>query len=411
MRLILLTALCFPLYAHAIGEAELETFASINDAPALGCAEVKTSSAAVSATTCARGKAIAKNITSTRPFILNPVNFSDAEKLKLPEQTKAINALEAALASAYAYDLSAKGVGWHGRQSQQRIIWQDPRVQAVLRDPAMSKVILHRAKTNAEKNLGDGNTLSSLLLYGLATNSFSYLTTASPNWANAPAVPSVSWTHLSDMKVPLLSEVPLEVSSAYLAQVTASCQGFEQALLSVYGAPSGTSQLDEAVQQTSTAQLVEGIFDVFSTLTDVQIGPLVSGAAGNSTEYLRMNGQSLEVMNSFHQLLAANGGDYGKTLGYGFVSHALDAKHLAAAMFGIQKGEALYRNVTTTTAQDNLKALIKKAVAGELGEPANSLMKTRLEQVFILITDKASALGLTKPGVMAKLSTTRRQTY
>jgi hypothetical protein len=131
---------------------------------------------------------------------------------------------------------------------------------------------------------------------------------------------------------------------------------------------------------------------------------LVHGAAGSSTALDRMNGQCLEVMSEYPRVIDATDGRHDLALGYGLVSHALDAKHLIAAIvYGIKLGHRGYRLVTEDGAILALQALLDHAAACTLGSPANELMHVRLQQAMRLLVDAHARLGLTPDRILAAL--------
>jgi hypothetical protein len=387
--------------AHAALGDDLKVLETLNTAPQIeSCAQIIPQNNIA----CADAKAIAQKITATLPLKFNPITLSPSEKKSLSFNQKILKDLNAYLLKYYGYDLSVKGIAWHGRASQQRIIWQDPKVLETLQDPDLIRVMLFQAQNKKEVDLGGGNTLSSVLLYGLASNNFSYLTTVAPNWPDTPVIEGVSWSLLSDMKVPPYKERPLVVDGEYLQQVKKSCESLQSVLTNIYGKPQSKNIEDEAVAKASSAKLLSAINGILSKANFEQVSSLIVGQAGKSTELPRMNGQALEVFTEYDNILKFHQGDHSKVLGYGLVSHALDAKHLSAAIYGILEGQANYRLVVTPDAQNALKKLLKDASENKLGEPGNALMKVRLEQVYTLMLERSEALGLSREEVLKKLS-------
>jgi hypothetical protein len=122
-----------------------------------------------------------------------------------------------------------------------------------------------------------------------------------------------------------------------------------------------------------------------------------------------MNGQSLEVFSEYANLLAANEGRHDVVFGYGLVSHALDAKHLAAIMiYGLKLGNTSYRLVDNDAAIKQFEMLLDGATAGTIGATATTLFRARLQQVMRLIADKQEALNIHPLAILSALTTTSR---
>ena len=309
--------------------------------------------------------------------------------------------LEQRLHERYGYDFGE--VGWHGRSSHQRIVWQDQEVLRRLANPYVMHAIVARGQASDEMDLGGGTTLSRVLLDGLAYHRPSYLLSATPNWPVKPLVSGVHWERLSDM-IPRRerAEIPRVINAGFLRLAEAGLRGVQQALLEVATSQPVANALWSAIDEASSRSMIDALMNL---LDERQAALLVAGVAGDSTNLDRMSGQCLEVMSEYEALLQANNNRHERVLGYGLVSHALDAKHLAAVMIHCLKlGHTTYRLITDTVPRDAIERLLEGAASGSLGDTATALMRVRLQQVTRLVADKHQQLGVSPAKIAASLS-------
>lgn len=327
-----------------------------------------------------------------------PISFTEEERERIESTASLRKELEDTLSEKYGSDFD--NLGWHGRMSQQRILWQNPQFLNLIQDPLVIKLILLRRCLNMEKNLGAGNKLSSLLLHGLANNNISYLATASPNWDSKPRVRGVSWSKLEDMRCWSSRETSKKVSLETLKLTLNGLNNIETVIENMSAPPTenaALTQCQEAINSATSGQILSTIDTLFQDrLLDVnKTALIVQGQAGASTGIDRMTGQCLEVMTEFDALLKFHGGDHAAVLGYGLVSHALDSKHLLAAIiYGIKLNHPFYRRVQDLRAINALKQLLDGACDGSIGPWAAELMRIRLQQVMSLIVANHETLKI-----------------
>ena len=341
-------------------------------------------------------QALAKQIVGETP-LEKPSNVSDPAGIGVySAEHDQVAIFERTLAEKYGSDFDA--VGWHGRSSQQRILWQEREFINAIQRPLVVRAILDRRRNYQEVDNGAGNTVSSMFLGGLVVNQPSYLLTASPNWRVKPEIQGVSWNKLDDMTVSgALQQVTATVDSSFLQMALLGLRTVGQVMAEMTVSPNvraESAQLSRSIDKASTRAMINGIM---SLLDLSRATVIVRGEAGESTDIERMNGQCLEVMSEYENLLGAHSGRHDLVLSYGLVSHALDAKHLAAVMiYGLKLGRTKYRLVKDDRAINSVKRLLEGAATGAIGSQASALMRARLRQIIRLITDSRKELDLTE---------------
>ncbi|MFE5028808.1 hypothetical protein ACFRAO_37365 [Streptomyces sp. NPDC056656] len=292
---------------------------------------------------------------------------------------------------AWRYQDALAELGWHGRTSHMRMVWQDADVQAALLDAD------HAAALAADAVGDRPSRLAALLLAGLAELRPSYLLTAAPNWRSRPMLVHSAWARLDDMAAPPDPRPPLLVNERGLERGLTAMRRFGAALSPPSAGPS-ESTLDRA----TVGALVN---TVESLLDESRAALLVRGSAGASTELDRMSGQCLEVMTGLPALLEAHHGDHAAVLGYGIVSHALDAKHLVAVIVSALKLRRYeYRQVTGPDAVRTLADLLAGAADGRIGAHASDLIRARLRQSVALMAHRHRELGVELDHILASLT-------
>lgn len=321
------------------------------------------------------------------------INFTEDEKKRLSEVEKDIVNLEKHLMKTYQKDFSS--LGWHGRQSFQRIFFQDEPVIAALKDPLFVKVLLNNKWNGSEKDFGSGVTLSGLFLGGLSSNRLSYLTTVSPNWIARPKVNDEALDFGCMSPGDQIETTPYRVSQQYLLDIEKDFAVVQGVLEEI--AKDNSINIDivrEPVMREISEASIEQLIGVFHELIndDKRIDIITNGVAGGSTKPTAMFYQCLSVMNPFKTLLKGCEYDYSRVLGFGLVSHALDARHIAAALYYLNKNEKVNEQYA-----DGLKAinkLLEDARSGNLPKRAEKLIRIRLQQVIIIIINKRKIIGI-----------------
>ncbi|MFG2525165.1 hypothetical protein [Streptomyces sp. NPDC048527] len=311
------------------------------------------------------------------------------------------------VAERYRHHFAA--LAWHGRTSHMRMVWQDAEVQEALLNPDQADALAADALADS----GPPSRLAALLLAGIAENRPSYLLTAAPNWRCRPALASPAWSRLSDMEAPPDTRPPMLVGDHAVPRGLTAVQHFGAALAASPAAAlasreSGADACTEfsSVLDHATVSSLVGAINIL--LDEPRARLLVCGVAGASTELNRMSGQCLEVMTGLPALLAAHRGDHAAVLGHGLVSHALDAKHLIAAIvLALKLGQHSYRRVTTSDGALVLAGLLDGAADGSIGRLASDLMRARLRQSVRLIVDRRRDLEIEPDRIRALLSDPR----
>ena len=291
------------------------------------------------------------------------------------------------------YGTAFQRLSWHGPTSLQRIVWQDAYALELLADAEIVQGVAKLFLREQESSMGPVMTLGRAIFAGLAGNRPSYLLTASPNWALRPRALGVTFERLRDMSVPNLEQgEPFIVTDELLdagAQVICAIQTalFAQGTPCV---PQQDQELWDAAQIASTATLTRGV----SRLLSLEQASLLMQSGNPSTSICRMAGQCIEVMHYYDAMLAHFDQAHERVLGFGLVSHALDAKHLVATLV---KGEELAERpgLDMQTGFDAFRHLVLNADNERLGQTANALMRVRFQQVFQVLTDQRDRLGLT----------------
>ncbi len=320
------------------------------------------------------------------------------EQAEIDVQLKEVESFEGKLKNKYAKTFN--NTGWHGRNSFQRILFQEPEFAEKMSNPAFVKALLIRAQKKQETALNANNTkgkdeitLSSLVLLGLAGSFPSYLATAAPNWVSAPKVGNVSWDKLKIMKIndkdqPEHTKPDIE----HLKGIQKALGNIKTILKeSLPAETKGAEDLRPVYENILKAPIAAQI-ELLKSVLNANEGnaeALTYGAAGLSTMPRSMNIQTLEVMSEFKHLLAHENGDYAAVLGYALVSHALDARHLIASIWGMEKKlNVASGGSSLLQAQTSLQELLDGCQNGSLGPEVEALMKVRLNQVLMVVVGK-----------------------
>ena len=117
------------------------------------------------------------------------------------------------------------------------------------------------------------------------------------------------------------------------------------------------------------------------------IEELVGGSAGTSTLQANMYRQCLEVMNNYGKLFIHHNGEVAAVLGYGLVSHALDARHLIAAIYGKEVGQSVFYEESLFPGKAAIESLLESATTGGLSPEATVLVQSRLKQALMTIVE------------------------
>lgn len=311
-----------------------------------------------------------------------------------------LDELEEGLLARYGRDFADPN--WHGPTSFQRIIWQDAKALEALAKAGAFDALMRRRERGTETPLAPRLTLSGAVFEGLARNRPSYLVSACPNWRLRP--PFGTLGRLDDMAVgPNAQHEPFLVSETRL-EATRRAGHAAMAFLAETQSPD-VSEADSAFRTALGAAPSWKLVEALSHLcTRTAAGRLMDGSNNPSVTLHRMNGQCLEVMSHFDDLLRAFDGDPVRVLGLGLVSHALDAKHLIAVFAeGLSGGETHYRLVTGDGAISAVRALLADTATDRLGGEAGALMRARLQQCLDLLWQDRTHIGLSGAALLSAL--------
>lgn len=292
--------------------------------------------------------------------------------------------------------------GWHGPTSLQRIVWQDSQTATTFARPGAVRALLLRRADGAEPDLAPRMTLSGAVIGGLARNRPSYLLSACPNWRSRPA--QLPFDRLEDMAVgdrlqhaPYMVEAErLDAARALALCIVACACAWDEEQEEEARTEDGEAEVGfgRALRSASTAAVLSALERLCTPRIAAR---LMTGADNPSVTLPRMNGQCLEVMAEYDALVAACGGDHAKALGYGLVSHALDAKHLIAVLAAASAGPTVAGGrggAAHTRARNSVQRLLRGAAHGTLGAQAGALMRARLQQGLFLLWQDRKDLGL-----------------
>lgn len=328
------------------------------------------------------------------PMKIPTIVLTPDEEQHIDEAYAKIEELENSIKSKYENEIDK--FNWHGRTSFQRLVWQDEGFLKAIQDPLIIKAILIKAKNKKETPLKkDIGTLSELMLYALGSNQISYLITAAPNFYNRPINAGAEWKNLKDMVVHCFqTENPKEITQEYLQNANKAFASLKNVLnehFPPHGSIEAKSIENEALHKMSVSELIDKLNAMIDT--DEKIFEFTYSAAGAKTRPGPMAAQCFEVMMDYNNLLKHHGGDHSKVLGYGLISHALDAKHLAAALYCVKNPKSKVHGFVVIEYDNRLapgfetfSKLINDAKEGKLDPMATMLLKIRLQQMVSLVT-------------------------
>lgn len=343
-------------------------------------------------------KMIAKEWTKIYPIQFPDISFTKNEQLQIKKKKVEIKKLEQYLKDKYGKEIQADG--WHGRLSIQRILWQDEKFISAFCDPLFTKVVFWNAKENNEGDLTKKNTLSSILLYAIASNRLSYLVSAAPNWENLPKIDGITWNAAMHGQMVLRiskSENPWIVNEQYLRTLGVAMANIQHVLCECYKGSVLTQTETEIKINTylQNASLFELMQVISKLLNKENIQSFTAGNAGSSTLPWNLNEQCLEILSEYENLLTHHHEDHVAVLGYGIVSHALDARHLAAALYYLNNSDQ------NANSQSHFQNFITKVQSKEMQPHAAFLIKIRLQQILFTLFEMRNKMILSEKSILA----------
>jgi len=329
----------------------------------------------------------------------------------LPLIEARIEALEDRLMERYRSEFERHA--WHGPTSLQRVVWQDRELLGLLVEPSVARACLDRHRSGRMRALGPMTDLGSAIFGGLARNRPAYLLSVCPNWAQRPGVDGVAFDRLDDMRVPEIEQrTPFLLSDEYLDAGADAIAAIEEVLIErvridgecTEEQPDEDALLKEQeiwrrIDRCSSERLQTA---AVALLAGDRAARLIENPAIPSTALRRMVGQCFEVLDLYPRLLQGCEGSHEHALGFGLVSHALDAKHLAAALVLTADTNSPDRDLGLGA--QTFRMLMKDASLERLGPVADTLIRVRLQQVIRLISDHRDRLDLSAEELLQALA-------
>lgn len=310
------------------------------------------------------------------------------DKTIYESKCKELESFEKELKDKYGTDFAS--VGWHGRLSQQRILFQHTKFLQMMSDKDMVKAVLKRHQDGTEQNLGAGNKIATALCFALSGNNLSYLATVAPNWANVPKIDGYNWGHIDGMgsSFPVTDDPAFEPDLRHLKNFQKAMKSIQSVMNEIAPEDVKISRQEKDLQKELDDASVSELIKVFNGLINdpSKIKSITVGEAGWSTFPQPMANQSYGVMKHYNKLLneVVENSDE-KALGYGMISHALDARHLAAALYyDAHDDDASFSG---NSGRQAFHDLMERAQGNPNSQTA-LLVKVRLHQLMKIVAEK-----------------------
>lgn len=316
----------------------------------------------------------------TYPFKLENHNippFQATEKL-----SKELIQLNSNFLNQYQSEIRAKE--WHGFLSLQRLAWQDPKVLEFLSQEGATTTLLSAVK-NKKLQIQYGVNLGDLLLAGAGSMLPSYLVTARPNLY--VGLPDLEGQHIEGMgqfstKEPAYSPIDETLAVKAISQFQKECADLRKTSAQAAG------PIVEIITNASIKALENTIKDLANN--PIELRDMVVGVAGGwTTSIAAMQGQCEGVMKLLDAAYVRNHGGYPNVLNFAMVSHALDARHLIAALGSKDHEMRAFKRFYEFCCQD-LKA--------------REQIRTRLQQCVFVIYSLRAQLGTSEDGIIRRLT-------
>lgn len=225
---------------------------------------------------------------------------------------------------------------WHGPTSLQRVLLQDRRFVEITQETEAASLLVALA-------LSGGGELRALLLGALHSKLLlGYMATASPNWESLPRLEGVAWdmAYAFVQHDRLADEDVVQITPALLRRRLQSLQNIAGALMILAEGCEHAgcdARLEARLRVLADAPLEAVLTELPAAVAaPAQAAVLAQGPSGASTDLYPMICQTLAVMAHFGAASASVGGA-AAALSLGAFSHALDAKHLLAALHALRR--------------------------------------------------------------------------
>eukprot|EP00746_Dinoflagellata_sp_MGD_P063552 gnl/MRDRNA2_/MRDRNA2_266741_c0_seq1.p1 gnl/MRDRNA2_/MRDRNA2_266741_c0~~gnl/MRDRNA2_/MRDRNA2_266741_c0_seq1.p1 ORF type:complete len:282 (-),score=57.58 gnl/MRDRNA2_/MRDRNA2_266741_c0_seq1:20-865(-) len=174
--------------------------------------------------------------------------------------------------------------------------------------------------------------------------SLSYMLTAAPNWQNLPIIDGVDWdlAYGFSHHERRVGEEPLLIVPALLERRANAIRCLRGAFVEIAAGCNIPLKREEALVEDQVRVLIdmpfEEVIDDLETMvtTPEQAAAIVKGPSGVCTDLYPMVCQALSILSKW-KVAAEKGGGGPVILQYGVFTHALDPKHLAAAVFAMRR--------------------------------------------------------------------------
>jgi hypothetical protein len=316
---------------------------------------------------------IAKHLTKNSPPRIPSISPTSEEILQFAILETQIADLEQHIKKIYGAEL--RNIDFHGRLSHQRLVWQDEEFIKLIQDPMIVKALFYRAQNCKEQKLDEesGYTLSSMVLYGLASNRLSYLISATPN------------------RLPKGIHPP-ELTQDFLQSITkgfTAVQNVLNQLIPISTIPIEPQELQQIEEQIVNASFKQLLNAITCYVKDKARAEELAKGASLATGLESMNLQCLQPMDDYE--VHADNDDVGhaKVLRFTLYSHTLDPRHLIAAIWSLTSAQPVSEEYQSK--QKSLIKLLKGAQDGSIGDEATLIMKIKLQQILTIIVDKCTA--------------------
>ncbi len=281
---------------------------------------------------------------------------------------------------------------WHGSSSLQRLVWQNTQMLAFLSTKGNGTLLFNAHNQNLLESVY-GYTLGTLVFEGYTAMLPEYLLTTPPNFCEMiPGFTGIAYVHGMGYMPPCSQEGPtfIELERDRARQVLTQ---FQNELLSLCEEKISSLENEnfiKAIEKADTDTLITFIKMVLeknpNNPTELVLSRVPQGV-NPSTDISLMQTQCEGVMKFLtDEYIAIRGCEV--ILQYPLVSHALDAKHLLAAL-SAQKGEL-------AQFERFFEACLKNS-------KANEQIRIRLQQAAYLIWQKYTKLDLTPQEIFAGL--------
>lgn len=354
------------------------------------------------------------------PSSLPQIYFNENENAHLNEITQQAASLANRLKQKYQNEFAAHN--WHGNLSFQRIIWQDKIFQKAIQQPLLLKYII-KSKLDPFFNA---------IFYGIKSNRLSFLLSSVPNWYSVPDL-GFEWKFSQESglgDIPMKNEQPRKICLKSLDRVKNGFKNIESLLIEmkkkeilidefIQNHPEATAALkisrnaiannisvdkhdlnlsllcteedmlkneaEKLISNSTISQLLQAFHFIIDT--SEKAFQLTKGNS-ETANLLSLGMQTNEIMKYYDKVLQFHDNQDELCFGYGIISHALDPRHLAAALHYDSKF---------------IKDLMDRMQVNESSQAANYI-KIRLQQVIELIIEKRENLGCNLDMIIQGLS-------